>query len=636
MNFEVHSQVSFQALLTGIGLGLFILYGVSILFLSIFWSSEIQVSISFSTLVGVYETFREEFVRWKIRKSKMIVTRNRTLLLNPTRSPSLTSNQFSKDESNKIDTIQVNSPSFDGSEPDSTTRASDISHSPQIIYNYDSETDLIKRGTSKISVAMFTILLLIINYGSIPLNIILGYKLDPYVSVITSPISEASLGIPINNFYNSSSEKPYTVHADYSKSDQLDDSHSNKTLFDYYVDSRLGLLMGTTALTTNNTIYCGLIDKLEHLIIESGFSSTLLLEQVPLIPRFQCVYNKFLLNQDLLLTTGINTTGTDILSYVVPDLNETAFIGDNITTFAIHKSKIYASTIYLDNSTYSVEIPESAQHFEDILTEKIKVDNFMDILDDTRYYGRFNNATYQGFYQIANTIRSVLYFAEVSLVNSESFVISFTLPKNTTSPHITANFTRVVAAFDSSTGTLMLSQLKYHTRAVVYEITEWLSEYSRSYSYFYWDQSFITWEDAQIFAPRLNVKVSPTIGGFLQKAHGFKVKDLSELTFDHYGPMVYNVTIIIWILIVLAGLIVVLSLLVFVIFANRPSQIPMYYELLHFFHGPLQGDSTKSIFSIAKPAYVGKGYMAEKQTNHIGVISKAQILDGPRKNIKYG
>lgn len=617
----VYSQVALQAVFIAFTISFFLLAAALASFLSLINTCAAQVALAFSSLIGIFESTRGEYLRYQIRKSGLSQQSNQPEINLTEDLDYITSNSTNNGRHNSTVEPLIN-------------HSQSIQHIPhQPTYGYS--IDISRDNVNKKTVLFFSALLLLVNYAPIPLNIVFGFMSMPGFQQINETLSlSTASNLTSTSLYEGIGKIPYYTEAKYDFADNYDFQRSSVDIFDDILDSSSGNIVGSSIYQAgsreNGYALCGLYDHLEQLLLQVGTVSDFLMEKVPMIPRISCVYTD--MNSSVPFTVSYNSSENNV-TYNNIKLSKIPLIGENFTTIGIsyQNSSIYTSTIHLLSQNFEFSYPKNLSEYRDFFQKGLKAYK-PESDDEDVYYGRFNNLTQTGEYW---NIRKIDYLHEVcedAFTANESFIASYTTKLSSNNPY--NNYSRVIISFSTKYSIVQFSELFYSTRSAQYPISsiDEKFKYQHPVTYFTYGNETTDPFDIEVFPPVSNMKVSPILAATLKPYHGITIDELETLTYLRKGRLGYSITAVFSVFIAACGGTVLLLLISILFGAHR---IPIYYDLLHEYHQTEEGDCARSLFTIVKPAFFGKAFLEGRNVNRIGLHSEMHIKTKPKPGHLY-
>lgn len=664
---NISSQVLFQIILSCVDFAFYFLFGAVILMGSLLDNPATQIALCFSSILGIIETSIGE-----IKRNKLKIKRNssqqqqqqvplQTIYTIPSaqsstyfskqqeiievevpsaqdstsnledrysqnffvdRSSSTTTNpRYSNPFSNNNAIEQIQQQQQQQRQPSPTESAAN----QNLLYHTTRNSSERKRATAS-NVLIFSILLIVLNYISIPFNVFLSYLGKPTVEIISYSILQSGDGYS-QDFFNQIGKDYYDVNGNYTNADSFDESKIYVP-FEAYNDTMKRSLLGSVFYSSGN-ISCGVTDNIDSLVVNSGVSTGVFIQESAFFPSIKCYKALVVVNNTQYrsaMTYSVNKTGLTNNQRVYPkeNLNDTMIVGDNMTMFVLDQSisRMVASTLYYDKFdyetfTYSKE-NQTGEYFEDFINERVYTDGYDHEINSTNNTARFQDLDNSFYYSTMKTVgyafdRAIGHFGE-----EIPFIFVFTMKGDDNNSTNAQKYVRTTVSYtnkSSTQGQIMLGKFYYRIRTTQYKVNinnnnnnNQLLYNARPETRF---ENFTTLpdnvpinttHDVIFFQPIHNQKVFPVVSGTLRNFANYSLMEGNDIEFYKTGDLVYDVAPILFIIAGILGAAIVLYFIAWVV-TRKPSSVPLYYDLLHE-HFQNGSDCKESIFSISRPLYV--------------------------------
>lgn len=514
------------------------------------------------------------------------------------------------------------------------------------------------RNRLNVSVTLLFVLILgLARYGPKALQLALSDLASPKPEVLISNIGEASRNNTAYTVFQSDSKMSskanyYDLNVNYNMTDNYE--NTVQTRLPQYHEKFYnpwflrGAEVHNFTFENGTTTLCGISDQWIDMVLQTGpLTHQIMSPIVPFIPRLTCqvlakdIYTDsskvyFVLEQNFSSPFVFESTYlySDYVGY--PQDNYTLFMVDTTN------SSVFATTLSYDNSSYSLY---SMKPMNDSSPGGIRASNLTkDIemyntsISDPGIWTMVNNDTSGYVYTPVRTIQAgineLISVFQKQLTDS---CASFTLMHNDSATSTWFYYNRVIMCYREPTDQLTISQVRYSTRTLIYDISKepTIEPQPLVRIIRYTNHSMMYFLPARVFPIISNIKISPFLYGAFQRATGYTVQNNATTLYIHNGRLKYNITPIIYTICIVAGVSVLVHFICKVLLRKTPQGIPSYYALLHEYH-QYQDSCTLPLSFIVSPAYEGAGYDEANNRNHIGVLDTQAYLRGPMPNVRFG
>lgn len=646
--------VLFQLTLSIVHFAFYLLYGSIILLLSLFDNPATQIGLVFSSFIKFVYSFTGEWKRKNYRK-----TNSESQIHEPDAANPLIPEKSSTKNEGIIQTAEIKPVA------------------PLPAPSPPSPSQKVTPSTTHFKVSFCILVLIVANYISIAINIILSSVSKPQFKEISYSISEGQSQQSIDFFNSGEAVNYYHSNGNYTKADEYDNEKSTILSDDpYQYSGTLNVMLGSI-FYQKNEISCGVYDTTEILAQGSSFSFPIL-DHAPFLPKMQCwgfiaqstnrTYSK------RYQPIYDNIYGNDML--ILPQQTVSSFLhpGDNFTNIVLDQesSKLYSSTFYFEKSEQKSEIYRfqrtryfsesraSEEVFRNFYESWIKnivlTDGYDKNLTNPKNIPRMMNINSIGREYVHRTYLNINDGMEATKTFSwerYNFVIIFSLK----SLNDNNSFVRIIFSYNRLSDNdmkLSVSKIFYRIRNVEYSVSlnpiSQESNYTRPKAFFYASQWPTIEQDVLMFQPLHNVKVLPVVASSLAQYANYTLNNVEDIKYQIPDPnLYYDLAPILGVMFAIFGLSIGIYAMIFV--EKKNISFPLYYDLLHesyqkhdrkihdlYFDDPsneLKPKSTQSIFEVSRPFYVGKEFNEEIGKNSMGILDEAIYHGPPQKDSTF-
>lgn len=633
MQIYVSSSIAFQTVQEIFKLSFAALYFTFFFIFTIFDRNAVQISRAYTSIAELYFTLRGEGDRTRIRKSLALEQNN------PNRA-FLRDGAIHQSEAWALNDISSNYQAHNYYQP------------PQQAHN---RAALALSKKSVLSVYLFSTILFCLYYAGYPLKIALGEISSPKVlpSLLTFA-QDHNTYYSNYSVYNDAIGAPYPINNNYVNLDLYDTWIAQKNPQLNLTENLIHLdIMGTTTYTAqiqNSTVTanmtCSIRDQLEYLAIDTGPSHATFLQNFPILPSVHCSY-----------FTAANTSYATAVTFQVhnsngsvstfdPSIGRMPYVGSNFSLFILSNTdngalKMAATTVFVDSHVSNeTELgpPGSSNDFAKLFVQNVETFGYD---GSSEFVGNIDSNTLSYYYYHFTNYTKYLETAFNYYYNNMSYIMTFTVQdveQSKADPryiYAAKNMIIVQTAQDFNTTSSNIYFMKTYYRTLYDEyVSSGPSSVSPQTTLKFGTGVNITFP-MQVFPMMFNVKVAPTVYALLSKYAPHDYFDIYGIAFETAGGLRWEVTIQIYTIAILFGLAIITGVIYFCsIQASIFHSVPSYYDLLHAYHQKGK-DSAASLFRILEPSYVGKGYVAERDANHVGVLDEVAAHMKPKYDKPY-
>lgn len=635
MHFYVESQVQFQTILAVLNLILISFHGVLISAVSVLDRQVAQLALAFSTVTSLLTTTIGEIRRYRIRNKETIAAYDNQSLLASSETASISSHTYS---------IQTAGSAQYG------YQIHPIQQQQQQHYQQQRRRASPK-SVSKNFVFMMSAVLFINSYCYHPLSIVFGMISQPIPSRYEQPLSFASnKTYTAKNFNNNRIPPLYTVDADYNNVLSYEKDHLISGLYDDSINGNAFQILGTTFYQSGN-MSCGLRDEYNVFMLESQATFASISDHVQMTPRLECLLDSGVPGNPIRPTFLKYKDGDDYTSYVKA-IGKVPREGDNFTIFAVsgnssnnEPAKLTTMTLFMDRVLSNSSVVSTAASCLNYINNTLVTSNYT---EGEPIYGAINYILGTKNYTLTTNLTQFYTYSEYLVRNNTGFTSIFTVKdkqQDKSDPrynHYVRN-TIYFGMFEAD-GYLYYNVfstlLYYRTGLAVYnsEDGSMLPKDDVLLTALYSGSNKLLGQGSvQIIPPMLNVMALPTaisiISAFIPSVQ-FKFADI---TYFYGHRLKYDVTALVWTVIVIGGLALIIGLICYSIFRKSSSRrIPQYYNLLRDYH-ERNRMNPDPLIDIVKPAYRGAGFVGgmEMSFNHVGILNLEAAKTKPLNSVRY-